>query len=120
MRIFRILVAAVCLSTASAAFAEVADKEPSVGVLWAEAVAINLLALVLERFRPKLGLAVLPIAAFRAWGGYMELADPYVGPTIREELGQSYITTSYLTYALALLGPVVIVLFHAKLRRRRD
>ena len=118
MKLFRIGFAAICLTTASAAFAEVADKEPTAGWLWGEALAINLIALVLERFRPKLGLIVLPIGALLAWGGYDELTDPYVGPAIRSELGQGYITTSYLTYALALLGPIIIVFLHARLRRR--
>ena len=118
MKFFRVVFATISLITASAAFAEVADKEPTVGWLWGGALAINLIALVLERSRPKLGLIVLPIAALLAWGGYDELTDPYVGPAIRSEPGHGYITTSYLTYALALLGPVIIVLLHARLRRR--
>ena len=120
MRIAPMAFAAICLVTASPAYAEVADKEPSIAWLWGEAIIINLLAIVLERVRPKLGLVVLPIAAFLAWGGYMELTDPYVGPAIRQELGQGYITTSYLTYAVALLGPVIIVFLHAKMRRSRN
>ena len=119
-KIARILAAISCLLAASPAFAEVADKEPPIGYLWALALGINAVAFLLGLIRPKLGLIVLPVSLLLAIGGHLELTDPYVGPEIKRELGQSYITTSYFIYAVALLGPVLIVVLNARFRRRRS
>ena len=47
---------------AAPASAEVADKEPWPGALWAFALAFNLAAALLAKVRPWLGLVVVPFA----------------------------------------------------------
>ena len=117
--VVRITAAVMCLVVATPVFAEVADKEPTLGRLWAWTLGINAIAALLALIRPKLGLIVLPISALFAFAGYMELTDPYVGPDILRELGQGYVTTSYIVYGIGLIGPVLIVILATKLRRRR-
>ncbi len=115
----RLIVTLAALLIASPAFAEVADKEPSVGALWAWALAFNVVAFLLELLRPRLGFLVLPIAALFAWVGHEELSDPYVGPAILSELGPKYVNVSYASFAIGLLGPLIVVLLCNVVRRRK-
>ena len=115
----RLILGLAALSIASPALAEVADKEPSVGGMWAWALTVNVVALLLEMLRPRLGLIVVPFAALSAWTTHMELSDPYVGPAILRELGPSYIKMSYMSIAVELLGPMLLVLLYEIIRRRR-
>ena len=114
----RLLVGLAALAMAAPAYAEVADKVPSTGALWVAAIAFNLVALGLERVRPYLGLVVVPLAAFYAVGGHIELASLDVGPAIVQELGPSYVTTSYVAFALGLFGPLLLVFLRRRPRRR--
>ena len=114
----RLIIALSVVLTASPAWAEVADKEPSIGALWAWALGFTMAAILLELVRPHLGLLVVPFAAMRAWAGHAELSDPYVGLAITRELGPSYVNMSYLSFALGVAGPLVVV-FLWKVRRRR-
>jgi hypothetical protein len=115
----RLIIGFAALLIASPALAEVADKEPSVGALWAWALGFNVIALLLEAVRPRLGLLVVPIAALFAWAGHMELSDSHVGPDISRELGPSYVNMSYASYAVGLLGPIIAVLLWNIVRSRR-
>ena len=105
----RAAIAISALLISSPAFAEVVDKEPSLGTMWAWALGFNAGAFLLEAIKPRLGLAVLPIAIFFAWGGYSELTAPYVGPAILDELGRSYVRWSYVSLAAGLFGPLCVV-----------
>ena len=113
-------VAIACLFVASPAIAEVADKEPTIGYLWLWALGLNVVAFLLALIRPKLALIVLPVSLLLAIGGHLELTDPYVGPEIMRELGQNYVTTSYLIYAVSLVEPILIMVLSSRLRRRRS
>jgi hypothetical protein len=115
----RLVVALAAFLIASPALAEVADKEPSVGSLWAWALGFNVIALLLEVVRPRLGLLMIPVAALSGWAGHMELSDPQVGPAILSELGPSYVNLSYASFALGLLGPLLVVLLTNAVRRRK-
>jgi hypothetical protein len=108
------------LLIASPAAAEVADKEPSMAVLWAWALAFNVIALLLALVRRWLGLIVVPFTAFFAWAVHSELSDPFVGPAILEELGPGYVIGSYFSVAFGLLGPLVIVLLRTLARRQKS
>jgi len=115
----RLFVALAALVISSPAFAEVADKEPTVSALWTWALGFTLIALLLEAVRPRLGLLVVPFAALSAWAGHMELSDPHVGPAILGELGPSYVNMSYASFAVGLLGPLLVVLLWNVVRRRK-
>jgi hypothetical protein len=116
---YRLSIAAGALLVASPAFAEVADKEPSVGSMWMWALGFNVVSVLLEALGPRLGLLVVPFAAFVAWAGHSELTDPHVGPAILRELGADYVSTSYVCYGVGLLGPLLIVLLCSIARRRK-
>ena len=104
---------------ASPAATEVADKEPLVGNMWACALGINSMALLLEALRPRLGLLMASVGAFIAWAGHMEFSDPHVGPAILSEFGPDYINVGYASFAVGLLGPLVLVLLCSFIRRRK-
>lgn len=116
----RVVAAVATLLISSPAYAEVADKEPTLGAMWAWAVGLNIVALVLEKARPNFGLLVLPLSAFIAWGAHLELSDQFVGPAILNELGARYVWSSYASAAVGFVGPMLIVLFCGALRRRRN
>ena len=115
----QLVVGLAALVAASPAAAEVADKEPSVTGLWVWAVGFNVAALALEALRPRFGLLVLPVAGLVSWAGYSELSDPYVGPAILQELGSGYVRASYAAYVAAIVGPLMVTVLSAIVRRRR-
>lgn len=115
----RLVIGLAALLMAAPASAEVADKEPSIGAMWALAVVCNLVAALLTRVRPWLGLLVVPFAALWSLIAVSELADPYVGLAIKEELGAAYVALSWLSIVLAILGPIAIVALSKAHRRQK-
>jgi hypothetical protein len=114
----RVVTAIAALLFSSPAYAEVADKEPTLSTMWAWALALNVVAFLLEKVRPRFGLFVLPLSAFIAWGAHSELSDPFVGPAILNELGSDYVQSSYASVLVGLVGPILIVALWEVLRRR--
>jgi hypothetical protein len=115
----RRLFAMATLVIASPASAEVADKVPSAGALWAWALGFSAIAFLLEMVRPRFGFVMVPVAALSAWAGHIELSDPHVGPAILNEIGSSYVSMSYFSFAVGLLGPLIAVLLCEVVRRRK-
>lgn len=103
---------------ASPAWAEVSDKIPTFAGLWYWTICFNLAALLLALFRPALGLAVIPLAAFWAWGGHDMVSDAHVGAAILHEQGVGYVRTVYVSGAIGVIGPAVIVAMIAAIRHR--
>ena len=60
--------------------AEVADKEPTITVIWCVAALLCIGGFLLGRWRRFAGVIVLPLAALWAWTLVSELHGPYVGP----------------------------------------
>ena len=114
----RLSIGLFALLAASPAYAEVGDKVPSTLLLWGSALAVTAAAIALTRFRPWLGLMVLPLGLFQATVGHMEITSPDVGPAIVSELGSSYIVSSYVAYVFGLMGPVMAVLWARRAARR--
>ena len=115
---FRIFAALAAIIVASPARAEIADKMPSISFMWVWAIGLVAIAIVLEKVRSLLGLAVVPFGAFLLWGAHSEMADPHFGPVVLAELGSDYVTHSYASAWAGILGPVVIVLLRQVYRRR--
>ncbi|MFB8343459.1 hypothetical protein ACWGNA_20395 [Brucella cytisi] len=92
----------------SPAFAEVADKEPTILQLWMVPGIITAIAFIAGLKRPSFSLFLLPIALICAWGQVDELHDPFVGPAIRAELGGAYFTHGYLSAAAGIVGPLIV------------
>ena len=98
------------------AFAEVMDKEPSVGQIWLLAIPASFVAFYACRFNPWLAVLTLPLPVLYAAGFISEALDPSVGPAILAEAGWSYV----LAFALAFVavGAAHIVGMVAWRRRR--
>ena len=107
---------AIPFASPTVALAEVMDKEPSVGRIWAWACCAGLAGLVGWPLAWPLGsLAALLGAAFVVL--FSEIADPYVGRAIASEAGYSYVYQSYAACAVfVLLHGVGLAL---RLNRRR-
>ena len=89
--------------TATDAYAEVMDKEPSIADNWLLAVVGGLLAIAAWRWRGWAGLMVTSVVMFFLLGVYMELQDPFVGPAMRREAGEHYVTHYYAAVVVAVV-----------------
>lgn len=85
----RLILLAVLI--ASPSWAEVSDKVPSTGDYVACAIGFNVVAFAVSRWRRWLAFVVASLALlFSGSVAYDGLLDPYVGPAIAVELGQSH------------------------------
>jgi hypothetical protein len=109
--------AAACV--ASPAWAEVSDKIATPTGLWGWAAGFAFAALLLSLWRPALGLAVIPLAAFYAWAGHEMVSDAHIGPAILREQGEGYVQTVYLSGAAGVIAPLVVVAILAAIRAHR-
>jgi hypothetical protein len=99
--------------------AEVMDKEPSVTANWMWAVVSGALAVLAWRWRWWLGALLSCLALAGIYFMYQEIDDPSIGPTIRREAGQGYITQFYLSAAVGCLLHVAAAYSGFKLRRAK-
>jgi hypothetical protein len=93
---------------------EVMDKEPSLLDVWILFLTLGVGGFLLSRYRYWLLLVALPLSLLFVWVQLAELNDPFVGPDIVGEAGQSYITQSYIAMALAVIIPCLGII-----RRRK-
>jgi hypothetical protein len=70
------------------------------------------------RWRWWLGAAVSAFALTLVYTMCLEITDPSVGPAIRKEAGQSYITQYYWSAAAAVALHMIAVITGLKARRR--
>ena len=102
MRTVVIAIVLVLVSSAGA-YAEVMDKEPSAAQNWLTAAAGGLLAIAAWRWRLWAGLTVTTLVMWELIGVYLELQDPFVGPAMRLEAGEQYVTQYYAAVAVAVV-----------------
>lgn len=119
MRLHRAVIALALALPASPALAEVSDKIPGPGWLWGSAIAFTLAALLLSLWRPAAGLAVVPLAALMAWGGYDMVTDPDLGPAIVQGQGEAYVRAVHASGALGVIGPLLAVALVLLWHRRK-
>jgi hypothetical protein len=95
------------LVASSSVYAEVMDKEPTLGsmILWGSIG--SLVAIFSARFKPWLLLLALPFPVLYFYGLILEINDPYVGPAILNEAGPIYIYSAYLLSALLVFSPFI-------------
>ena len=79
----------------SVAFAEVMDKEFSLGTVGAGVFLCTLFVFVAARYRPAALVVALPIAAWFFLMQLSEITDRWVGPTISSEAGHLYVWLSW-------------------------
>jgi hypothetical protein len=87
---------------ASPAWAEVMDKEPSVGCIWLIGLLSGCLGLLSARYCAWLVVGTLLLGSLLLGGVFSEIYDPYVGQAIRQEAGNAYILSAYGALGLAL------------------
>jgi hypothetical protein len=97
-----------------ATFFEVMDKEPTLLDVWLLFLILGVGGFLMSRYRYWLLFVALPISLFFAWVHLGELHDPFVGPHIVREAGQSYVTQSYIAMTLALAFPFLGIVFPRK------
>ena len=95
------LVAAV---TPAAALAEVSDKIPALAEVWSIAGIAAVVLLLAMRFKPRLSLLIVPLAALWFTALLLEVHSADVGPAIVREQGTGYVVQVYLAGALAVVA----------------
>jgi hypothetical protein len=83
--------------------AEVSDKEPTLADIWCVAGFSCMTGFLLCRWQRFAGLVVLPPVAVWVWAMFLEIHDPYVGPAILAELGQSYVVQAHIASFLPFM-----------------
>jgi len=95
---------------------EVMDKELSLPFIWGYFGVIACVGFLLVRKHPAFILLLIPLWLLVAPVHYSELNDPFVGPDIVREAGNSYVMHSYFAMTISILLPVVGA--YAWVRRR--
>ena len=112
-----LLVAVTWSLSVTPLYAEVMDKEPTVAANWIVALAGGGAAIIAWRWRWWLG-AVVSIASLAfIHDMYLEISDPSVGPAIRREAGQGYITQYYWSAAVGCALHLIAAYSGLKARR---
>lgn len=104
MRLLSLLTLVVLLVAVPAvAHAEVMDKEPSVSQIWAWALLGGAALALTWRIRAWLGAVVTALVALFFRDLWSEITDPAVGPAIRAEAGDGYVTSATLATLIVVL-----------------
>ncbi|MDQ0511172.1 hypothetical protein [Ancylobacter amanitiformis] len=98
----------LALPGGSVALAGVAEREPPSAVLWLLVIGIAALSWVMACRRWWLPLAIWVPAALFISSLVADVADPVIGPALREELGLGYILQLDLAGALVLVLPLMV------------
>jgi hypothetical protein len=115
------LVAIIGLACLSApAFAEVADKEPSIEDMWIWAVLLTSFILAATWWKRVAGYAVWAVGNLLSVGPILEWHDPFVGPVILRELGPAWGFHAYATLIVSAIVPGIAFVALAVGSRRRD
>lgn len=98
---------------------EVMDKETSIERLWIASLLLGVGGFMLARYRYRWLLLIVPLALFFAYDQISEIRDPFVGPDIVSEAGQTYVTQSYVAVTIAVMLPLLGALIWRKRMFRR-
>jgi hypothetical protein len=91
------------MNAAGVILLEVMDKEMSVPQMWIGYLLFGAMALYLAPRSVAWPLGIALWLAVVGWGQALELNDPWVGPAIRREAGEAYVTHSYASLFAGLL-----------------
>ena len=92
------------------AFAEVMDKEPSVGQVWLLAIPVAFIAFFACRFKPWFAVLTLPLPLLYIGWFISEALDPSVGPAILAEAGWSYFVACALAFVVVVAAHILGVM----------
>lgn len=101
----------------AAAFAEVSDKEPVTGFIWAVGAVAAFCCLMSARLKPWFGLLLFAPVTLWFISLFMELHSGDVGPHLLLEQGTAYYLQAYAAFGLVMLGLAIGVLWHRRMRR---
>ncbi|HEX8317888.1 hypothetical protein [Longimicrobium sp.] len=104
------------MNAAGAILLEVMDKEISIPQMWVGYLLFGALAVYLAPRSIAWPVAIALWLAVVGWGQALELNDLWVGPAIRREAGEVYVTHSYASLIVGLLLCVAGIARH--IRRR--
>jgi hypothetical protein len=113
-----VLALGLLLTAATPAWAEVADKVPSLGHVFRWAIIGTAVGYAVCRFRPSLGLLTFPVAAYFHFALLSEIHRSGVGQAILRELGIPYLQAVYASLACIVVGHVTGALAHFLAWRR--
>jgi hypothetical protein len=97
---------------------EVMDKELSLPFIWGYFGVIAVAGFLLVRKHPAFLLLIIPLWLLAASLHFSELNDPFVGPDIIREAGNSYVVQSYFAIVTSAILPLIG--FAAWVRRRTN
>lgn len=90
--------------TATPAFAEVMDKEPSSFMIWAVTITCSALGVVAARFKPSLAIVTGLAGALYLGGIVAEIQEKSIGKAIIEEVGRGYAAQLYAAIGVVVLS----------------
>jgi len=90
-----------------AALAEVSDKEPTAGFLWAVGLGTGMLCLLGTRIKPWLGAAIFVLAVLWFISLFAEIHSSDVGPHLLREQGADYYWQAYAAFSVVVGGFVI-------------
>ena len=96
----RLLGVALALIPPRIVGAEVMDKEPSLGWVWASAILFGCVGFWAWRRSLLLGVVAAAFSWAFVWAFAIELDDPSVGPAILREAGNGYLRQVYFSLGL--------------------
>ena len=96
-------------------FAEVFDKEPSLGVVWGMSGFLCVLAFALALIHRWGVILAILVAGFSALAALTWLRDPNEGPAIVRELGREYLVNA----CIAGFAPFLLAMSGFWVRRKR-
>ncbi len=85
--------------------AEVSDKVPTIGGIWAVTAVLSLACLLVSAWQKRAAFMTLPCICLWAIFITSGVRDLYLGPAILRELGRRYVTQVYI----AAVAPVAFV-----------
>ncbi len=83
--------------------AEVADKEPTMFLVWSIAAFFSAFCFFLCRWRRWAIVFAQPLASFLIYATVSWLRDQYEGPAIVSELGRGYVTQAWIAGFIPVL-----------------
>jgi hypothetical protein len=107
------------LACPASAFAEVADKVPSLGKLWTQSIVLALLAALVGAWRSWAALLPGLLGVGLLWLTRLDSQDVSFRGALEHELGSGYLRHSYLAASLPIVAMILVPIVRAAIRGRR-
>jgi hypothetical protein len=101
------------------AFAEVADKVPSLSRIWTQGIVLALLAALVGAWRSWAALVPGLLGLGLLWLTWLDAQDAHFRAALEGELGSAYLNQSYLAALLPVVAMVAVPIVKAAIHARR-